>query len=265
MATNYEPQQFLPKNRNYRAQMQADVEKYAKKSTEAPKKKPQDFSKESWIEVQRRLAIAEGRVGGLTNRWPHFYETYWNRAGDRIETELGKHVDSDPLTNWIINSGFRLWNAALTAPTGWTTAGAGATFSRQTSRTGAMVGNYSARAAAGAGAAASYSRTIKLKTSGVHTLAGWVYLSASATATITLTDNGTGAVAKPLVIAASAVGVALTITSGVDVGLDNMASAVGVGFAIDASGVDVAFCIAASGGVVEGAHAVRKTIARKIK
>ncbi len=168
-------------------------------------------SYESFVEDYRKLKMLAAKVNFQVAGFKKLYLDRLipnlNTAYDRIETETGFHRLSDPPTNWIVNSGFRLWNSGVTLPLGWTATNA-PNITRVAARAGAMVGNYAAQLVSG-GSAGSISRTVKLKSGAenVLALAGWVYIAgANDSVTITLTDNGATPVVKSLTLTAAEIG-----------------------------------------------------------
>src|SRR5688500_5044012 len=149
------------------------------------------------LTVEQRLVLLEQsrarevqRVDGLRDFWPWFVKTFWNRAGERTENEIGQHVLSDPVANYAKNGNFPNWNGAASLPDNWTQTGT-VTLSRQTRRTGARSDGFACRLTT-AGATGGIEQTITgIQLGNIHTLGFWVYFGGSDdTLTVAITTSG---------------------------------------------------------------------------
>lgn len=112
-----------------------------------------------------------------------------NRMSAQLENKFSMERMSDTRHNLATNTGFR--NVTAGVPTGWTSAGAGVTFSQQTVRPGGNTSNYSARIATGAGAAGTLTQTVPVFPGRKMSLSCFVKVT-SGSGYIQISTNGTG-------------------------------------------------------------------------
>lgn len=111
-----------------------------------------------------------------------------NQIAWETEAKIGGQKKAGTRHNLALNTGFRVVTAGV--PDGWTSAGAGVTFSQQAVRPGGDTRNYSARIAAGAGAAGTLTQTVPVFPGQRMSMAVWVKVT-TGSGYISLSTNGT--------------------------------------------------------------------------